>query len=63
MTNVKLNGFGWESVIVDASAGEIGAVADALMEIGVDAQFDHELGELLIFGETMVLGIVSNDER
>ena len=61
MANVKLNGFGWDSMIVDASVEEIAKVADALMEIGVHAEFDSELGELLIFGDTTVIGVVSSD--
>ena len=61
MSHVKLNGYDWESVTVDASVEELSRVADALSEIGVETEFSTELGELLIFGQTLVIGIVSND--
>tara|TARA_R110000822_G_scaffold7657_5_gene31266 strand:- start:410 stop:601 length:192 start_codon:yes stop_codon:yes gene_type:complete len=61
MSHVKLDGFDWESVTVDASVEELSRVADALSEIGVETEFSAELGELLIFGQTLVIGIVSND--
>jgi hypothetical protein len=61
MSNVKLDGYDWESICVDASVEELSRVADALSEIGVETEFSAELGELLIFSSTMVIGIVSND--